>query len=251
MTPVKLYGIPSSNAVLTVQLAMERKGVDYRRVDLIPAQHRVGMLLRRFGGWTVPGAIIDGRKVHGSIAIMRALDEMRTGPALFPADPVRRREVEEALAWGEEKYQRSLRYLMPYALRRRPAQIRTLLEDSRMIVPRAIAARTARPNVWISSRYNRSTDENVRRTVSELPGMLERIDAWIVAGLLDAGDPGAADFMVAPTTRALMWFDDLRPAIESRPAGAHALRLAPHCPGHFPPLLPPDVVAKLQEPAAL
>jgi glutathione S-transferase len=243
MTPVKLYGIPSSNSVLTVQLAMEHKGVDYRRVDLIPAQHRVGMLLRRFGGGTVPGIVIDGRKVHGSIAIMRVLDEARTGPALFPADPLRRREIEEALRWGEEMYQRSLRFVVPYALRRRPSAIRTLLEDSRMIVPNAIAARTSRPNVWISSRYNHSNEREVRRTLADLPAMFDRIDAWIASGLLDATTPSAADFMIAPTTRAYMWFDDLRPAIEDRPCGKHALAIAPHYPGHFPPLLPGDALA--------
>ena len=34
----------ASNAVLTVQLALEHKGAEYRRVDLIPVQHRIGML---------------------------------------------------------------------------------------------------------------------------------------------------------------------------------------------------------------
>jgi glutathione S-transferase len=242
MTPVKLYGIPGSNAVLTVQLALEHKGVPYRRVDLIPVQHRIGMLMRRFGGMTVPGVVIDGRKVHGSVAIMHALDEARTGPSLYPADPSRRREVEDAVGWGEHTYQPTMRRLVPYALLRRPAALRSLLEDSRMVVPKGIAARTARPNVWVSSRYNRSNDGNVRRTLAELPAMLERIDAWIASGRLDASNPCAADFMIAPTTRALMWFEDLRPAIERRPAGEHALAVAPHYPGSFPPLFPADAL---------
>jgi len=101
MNPVKLYGIPASNAVLTVQLALEHKGIAYRRVDLLPVLHRVGMPLRRFGGVTVPGIVIDGRRVHGSLACLRALDELRTGPPLFPADPLRRREVVNAVSWGE------------------------------------------------------------------------------------------------------------------------------------------------------
>ncbi len=250
MTPVKLYGIPSSNAVLAVQLALEHKGVEYRRVDLIPVQHRIGMLLRGFGGMTVPGIVIDGRKVHGSVAIMHALDEARTGPALYPADPMRRREVEEAVSWGEQTFQAAMRRLVPYALLKRPAAMRTLLEDSRMILPRAIATRTARPNVWVSSRYNHSNDDNVRRTLAELPPMLDRIDAWIAAGKLDANNPGAADFMIAPTTRALMWFEDLRPLVERRPAGKHALRIAPHYPGSFPPLFPADVLEPLNQVAA-
>jgi glutathione S-transferase len=248
MTPVKLYGIPSSNAVLTVQLALERKGAEYRRVDLVPAQHRIGMLLRRFGGMTVPGIVIDGRRVHGSMEIMHALDELRTGPALYPADPVRRREVEEAVSWGEATYQPAIRYMLPYALLRRPGALRSLLEDSRMVVPRAIAARTGLPNVWVASRYNRSNEANVRRRLAELPGMLDRIDTWLASGLLDADDPCAADFMIAPTTRAFMWFEDLRPAIEGRPAGQHALAVVPRYPGAIPPVLPADAVALLRAP---
>ena len=30
--------------------------------------------------------------------------------------------------------------------------------------------------------------------------------------------------------------DDLRPLIEPRPAGRHALKLAPNCPGRIPPV---------------
>ena len=110
--------------------------------------------------------------------------------------------------------------------------MRTLLEGLVHDPPaRQYATRTARPNVWVTSRYNHSNDDNVRRTLAELPPMLDRIDAWIAAGKLDAANPGAADFMIAPTTRALMWFEDLRPLVERRPAGEHALRIAPHDPG--------------------
>jgi glutathione S-transferase len=83
--------------------------------------------------------------------------------------------------------------------------------------------------------------------LGELPPMLDRVDAWIAAGLLDADDPGAADFMIAPSTRALMWFEDLRPAIEGRPAGAHALRLAPRYAGAIPAVFPEDAVAAFRE----
>src|SRR5919204_2552507 len=208
MKPVKLYGIPASNAVLTVQLALEHKGVEYRRVDLLPVLHRVGMPLRRFGGVTVPGMVIDGRKVHGSIAIMRALDELRTGPALFPADPLRRRDVGSAVSWGEESYQPLVRRLLPYSLLRHPGAVGSILEDSRTLVPGGVLARTAKPAIIFNSRLHRSNEPNVRRLLGDLPPMLDRVDAWIESGLLDAGEPGAADFMIAPSTRALMWFDD-------------------------------------------
>jgi glutathione S-transferase len=247
MNPVKLYGIPASNAVLTVQLALEHKGIDYRRVDLLPVLHRVGMPLRRFGGVTVPGIVIDGRKIHGSLACLRALDELRTGPPLFPADPLRRREVENAVSWGEEAYQPIARRLVPYALLRRHRAVGSLLEDSRTVVPAGVLARTATPAILANSRIHRSNDQGVRRMLGELPAMLDRVDAWIAGGLLDAADPGAADFMIAPSTRALLWFEDLRPAVGSRPAAGHALRLAPHYPGAIPAVFPEDAVASFRE----
>ena len=248
MKPVKLYGIPASNAVLTVQLALEHKGIEYRRVDLLPVLHRIGMPLRRFGGLTVPGIVIDDRKVHGSIASLRALDELRTGPPLFPADPLRRREVESAVSWGEESYQPLVRRLLPYSLLRHPKAVGSVLEDAHMIVPGGLVARVARPAVFANSRIHRSNEPHVRRLLGDLPPMLDRVDAWIASGMLDADDPGAADFMIAPSTRALMWFEDLRPVVDGRPAGEHALRLAPGYRGSIPPVFPPDAVARLREP---
>ncbi len=38
--------------------------------------------------------------------------------------------------------------------------------------------------------------------------------------------------------RLLMTMDDLRPGIGCRPAGGHALRMAPNFPGRVPPVLP-------------
>src|SRR3954464_13019388 len=163
MNPVKLYGIPASNAVLTVELALEHKGIDYRRVDLLPVLHRIGMPLRRFGGVTVPGIVIDGRRVHGSLASLRALDELRTGRPLFPADPLRRREVENAVGWGEETYQPIARPLFPWPLLRRHRAVGSLLEDSRTFVPAGVLARTAAPAILANSRIHRSNHQGVGR----------------------------------------------------------------------------------------
>jgi hypothetical protein len=43
-----------------------------------------------------------------------------------------------------------------------------------------------------------------------------------------------------------MSFDDLRPAIERRPAGKLALRVVPHYPGRVPPVLPAAWLEPLQ-----
>jgi len=54
--------------------------------------------------------------------------------------------------------------------------------------------------------------------------------------------PNAADYQIAPSVCLLLAFDQLRPLIEARPAGAFATRVAPALRGHIPPVLPVDWV---------
>ena len=64
--------------------------------------------------------------------------------------------------------------------------------------------------------------------------MLDRIDGWIADGVLGGDKPNAADLQIASSLRLLMVLGDLRPLVESRPAGALALRIFPDFPGDVP-----------------
>ena len=79
--------------------------------------------------------------------------------------------------------------------------------------------------------------------------MLDRIDGWIESGVLNGDRPNAADFQIAPSLGLAMTLDDLRPAIESRPAGELARRFVPNYPGRMPPVLPPDWLTPVRETA--
>jgi glutathione S-transferase len=241
----KLYGIPASNAVLTAQLALERKQIPYRRIDQLPVLHRITMRLRGFEGSTVPGIALDGRKVHGSAAILRMLDEAAPEPRLYPEDPERRATVDEAVEWGERIYQRTVRYLLPYSLLRRPGAVPTLLSGSRLSLPTGIVLRLAKPSVYVNSLINASNESTVRQKLGELRGMFDHVDELIGSGVLDAARPGAADLMIAPSTRAFLWWDDLRPALEGRPAAEHARHLAPNFEGEIPPVFPREALSAL------
>jgi glutathione S-transferase len=239
LVQARLYAIPASNAVLTAQLALERKRIPFRRIDQTPVLHRILMRIRGFKGSTVPGLVIEGRKVHGSRAILEALDAVKPEPRLFPEDPAARAEVGNALAWGEDVYQRSVRTLLPYSLLRSSWQtIATILEDSLLITPTSVMARTGKPAVFINSLLNGSNEDSVCRCLSELPAMLDLVDELIAKGVLNADEPGAADVMIAPTTRAFMWWEQLRPLVDGRPAAEHARRVAPRFPGDIPAVLP-------------
>src|SRR2546430_1730087 len=140
----RLYALPGSHPSVTAELTLQRKGIDYRRLDLVPAVHRPLLRALRFPGITVPALVIDGRRVQGSRTISRALDEIRAEPPLFPADPT------------------------------------------------------------------------------------------------------AADCQSPPSVGRRIGLDDLRPAMEGRPAGEHALRVCPEFPGRIGPVLPENLLEPLR-----
>jgi glutathione S-transferase len=100
-----LFGLPASHPTLAAELMLRHKGIDYRRIDFFPAVHRGILRALGFPGVTVPAVRLDGAKVQGTGRIALALDALVPDPPLFPADPERRRAVEEAEAWGDEVLQ--------------------------------------------------------------------------------------------------------------------------------------------------
>lgn len=233
----RLYVIPGSHPSMAARLMLEYKGVDHRRVDLISALHKPILRLLRFNGATVPALALDGRRIQGTREISRALDELRPEPPLFPADPARRAAVEEAERWGDEVLQPVPRRLAWWAMRRDRSGVRGFLEGARLGLPVGLAAKTARPLIWLSARLNRADDAAALADLAGLGAILDHVDGLVAAGVLGGDAPTAADFQIATSVRLLMCFDELRPAIESRPAGSLALWICPDFPGRVGPVL--------------
>jgi glutathione S-transferase len=101
-----------------------------------------------------------------------------------------------------------------------------------------MAIATAAPIIAAELRINDVTDSAVEADLAAFSGWLDRIDGWIEGGVLGGEPPNAADFQIAAALGLAMTLDDLRPAIESRPAGQLAARLVPGFPGKVPPVLP-------------
>jgi glutathione S-transferase len=57
--------------------------------------------------------------------------------------------------------------------------------------------------------------------------MLDRIDAWIEAGVLGGEQPNAADCMIAPSLALMLYRPDMRALFDGRPALALVDRLLP------------------------
>ena len=247
---IRLYGLPGSHPTMAVQAMLERKGIDYRRIDLVPFLARA--IVRRGMGMpqnTVPVLVVGGRRIQGSREIARELDRLRPDPPLFPADPGRRRAAEEAERWGEEELQHPIRQISLWAMRADRAPIRSYMGRSVMGVPAAVAARLAPPFIARGVRVNEATDEAVRSNLGALDSMLHRVDEWIAAGVLDGEELGAADFQIGASVRLLLTFQDLRPLIEDRPACRLARRAVPDYRGDAPPVFPPAWLEPLRSPS--
>ncbi|HEX7060091.1 MAG TPA: glutathione S-transferase N-terminal domain-containing protein [Solirubrobacterales bacterium] len=236
---VRLYTIPGSHPGVAVQLMLKRKGIPFKRTDLFPVISRLVVRTLRFPGPTVPALKIDGRRVQGSLEISRELDRLQPEPPLFPADPERRAAVEEAERFGSDELQHPIRQIIWWAFQQDSSPLRSYSEGAKLGIPTGLAVRTAGPIIAMEKRINEATDENVQANLAAYGGMLQRVDELIAAGTIGGEEPNAADFQIAPSIRLAMTFQDLRPLIESRPAGEFAKRIQPEIAGDFPPIFPP------------
>jgi len=235
-----LFVIPGSHPAMAARLMLERKGIDYRRIDLVPVISKGILRVAGFPGVTVPAMRLDGARIQGTGAIARALDRAAPEPPLLPEDPERRREVEAAERWADETLQPLARRLIWNILARDPRGRRSYLEGARLGLPVALAAKTAPPLVYLSKRFNEADDDRVRRDLEALPALLDRVDELLASGVIGGDDLNVADFQIATSLRLLMTLDDARPAFAGRPCGDYALSLVPEYPGYAPAALPDE-----------
>ena len=236
-----LYAVPASHPCACVERALQLKAIDYRRIDMPPVAH-MPIQKARFGGATVPGLVLDGRKILGSLHIIRALEEKVAEPPLLPADPKERKSVQLAEGWGDEVLQPLVRRVIWSALGREPAAMPSYSEGSRLQVPAPLAQLSAPLIARAEQRINRSSDLNVRADLAHLAHHLDRIDNWIADGVLGGVEPNAADLQIGPSVALLASVEDLADILRDRPAPALARRWFPDYPEGSVPAgtLPPE-----------
>jgi glutathione S-transferase len=244
----RLYVIPGSHPSWTAALMLDHKGIAFKRTDLMPVVSKGVLRAVGFPGNTVPALKLDGDKVQGSRQIARELERLRPEPPLFPADADKRAKVEAAERFGDEELQHPIRQLLWWGFKRDRYPMASYSEDAKLGVPIGLAVKTGGPLVALSARFNEASDENARAAAEKLPGLLDKVDRWIDSGVLGGDQLNAADFQIAPSIGLAMTLDDLRPAIENRPAGALARRIVPGYPGKMPPVLPSEWLAPLRSP---
>jgi glutathione S-transferase len=250
LVQARLFVIPASHPSITAQLMLDYKGIAYKQTDLLPVISKGALRGLGFPRKTVPALKIDGRRVQGSREIAREIERLRPEPSLFPADLEKRAAVEEAERFGDEELQHPIRQILWWAIKRDKAPLRSYSEGAKLGVPLSLAMKTAAPVVALSARFNEADDEHVRQDLTELPALLQKVDDWIAAGVLNGEQLNAADFQIAPSIGLAMTIDDLRPSIENRPAGELAKRVVPDYPGKTPPILPPAWLQQLRDATA-
>ena len=237
----RLYGMRISHPANAARLMLEHKGIPYDLVHVQPGTQAVRMRLARFPGGTVPAVALDGRRVVGSRAISRALDELRPAPPLFPRDAERRREVEEAEAWGEQVLQPVPRRLLRWALRHH-AEARQTFAGMLGGPSPALAAKVMLPvAAFYARREDASSTDRIRRDAQEAPAHVDHVHDLIARGVLHGDELNAADFQIGTTLRVMLAFADFAPLISDRPGEALARRVWPEFPHAVPSLVPADL----------
>lgn len=233
-----LFTIPGSHPGISAALMLEWKGIDYRRVDLLPVVSKGVLRALGFPAVTVPALRLAGHRFQGSVEIARALDRYAPdGPRLLPSGP-ERTGIEAAEALGESELQHPVRQILWWLLKRDRDAMRSYVEGSKIGLPIGLAIKTGGPLVAASVHFNQADDTHVRAALEALPGLLDRLDRYVADGVIGGKVPNAADFQVAPSIRLAMTVADLKPFIEDRPIGQAAKRLVPDYPGYIPPGLP-------------
>ena len=117
----RLYVTSLSNPSRAAIAMVAYKQLPHRVITLTSGFHPYLVRAAGFEGRTVPALRLDdGRRVQGSLAISRALDELIAERPLFPDEPGARRAVERAERWGNDELQPVPRRIFRWAAVQRP-----------------------------------------------------------------------------------------------------------------------------------
>jgi glutathione S-transferase len=221
---------------------LELKGIDYTTGKILPGMQRVQVRMLGFPGGTVPALKLDGRRILGSRQIARALEEAKPDPPLFPSDPERRRQADEAERWGDEELQNFPRRILRWGLVQH-VELRRWLSMASGIPAPGVAARMTGLNARYYARLAGADEAAVKRDLATLPELLGKADELLSQGVLAVDPPNAAGLQVLCTVASLDGFTDLHELVSSHAVAAPARQLFPDIPGPVPPFLPREWLA--------
>jgi len=243
-----LYVIPGSHACAAAKLMLDRKGIPFKTVELPTGLHPQLVRLRGFPGASEPKRMVDGKptrmsalldklgtvpalqigpdRVQGSTEIARHLDRAVAEPPLFPPDQQQRAAAEEAVAWADEPLQMFARRLVIVAGARDLDEMSDRGARGRLGALLANNGPQRQLAAKLAARTTFKADADAeRRLLAELPGVLDRADSYLAAGVIGGEEPNVADMMIAPSLALLDYRLDIRDRVRARPAFAVVERL--------------------------
>jgi glutathione S-transferase len=224
----KLFGLRGAPPSYTAELMLRHKGIEYERVNLFPTMSARALARQGFSGRTAPAMLLNGRQVQTNRAIARALDELVPDPPLFPSDPEARAAVEEAERFGDEILQHATRRMTLWSLTQDRDSVNFHPTLGALPVPRF--PKNARLRNLLMFRIFRHYGIS-KRVVGDdsraLPWMLDRLDDYVGAGVLNGPQLTAADYEIAPLVAMLLSHNSLKAEIAARPVAALANRVLP------------------------
>lgn len=233
---LKIYRVPASHPCQAVIRGAELKGIEHKVVDLAPlTQPLVATVL--FGSRTVPAMKIIGgpngtEKAQTTIKCLRALESLVPDPPFYPAEGGARERVVAAEAWGAGELQDLTRRIIWVALAAKPEGLLTF--DSNLPLPDAMTKPLGPAVIWGERKLNNASDDQVRGDLELLPKLVDEIDDYISAGVIGNEQPNAADLTILSNLWLLRSVADLRPYIDSRPAGRKTREVFGEAPGEIP-----------------
>lgn len=231
-----LFSLALSHPVMAARRMLELKLIPTRVLTIPPGMHAPLVRAAGFPAPTVPALKLDGRRIQGSLAISRALDELVPEPPLFPREPAARSAVEEAERFGEAELQPLPRRFFRWCTAS-DAGFRVWLSRGARLPAPELQARVSLPIARWYQRQSHAYDAAVRRDLERLPALLDRVDRLIAEGTIGGPQANAADLQIGSSVRALGAFPQLAPLLADRDAAELAHRLFPRFP-QAPPALP-------------
>jgi glutathione S-transferase len=235
-----LFVVPLSHPCMTVRAALDLKGIPFEEemVESSGPRGHGDAVEARFGEGRrkVPVLSLGDEDIHGSVTILRSLDERFPDNPLYPepiADAVR-----EAETWGDEVFQETARRMPFAALHFRPGSMGTFAGGGELDPAGTDFAMSYVRAAW--KRLDLSAVA-VCGLLEGLPAEIEKVESLAAEGLIDGDSPTAADLQIAPSARILLNIGDLRPMLEGTAAERIAMRHFPDYPGDIPAgALPPS-----------
>jgi glutathione S-transferase len=220
-----LYTRPECPYSPIVAAMLDHKQLRYRRFDLIPGPHVPVLRALRFPDATVPALRLAGQRIQATIDAAYAMDRLRRERPLLPADRDHRQLVEDITGWARETIGPVKNDLYWWGMHLDPAAAVVLWENHRTGVPKPIIRRAIPRSVRAMGRSEPPDPKAGLRRLATVPGLLQRIDASVAAGVIGGEELNVGDFHAAMLARLLMSLADLEPIVRDTPAGKLAARI--------------------------